>query len=112
MFRDHPLAGVGLGNWPIAFPSYARYDDGLFANQAHNDWAQAAAEAGIPGLAAFALFFVLTVRQARHNPWCLGLVFVFLHAAVDYPFHKPQIAALVCILLSMRDPWSPLLRDH
>jgi O-antigen ligase len=93
MFSDHPLTGVGLGNWPIVFPYYARYDDGLFANQAHSDWAQAADEAGLPGLAAFALFFALIVRQRN-----IGLVFVFLHALVDYPFHNPQIAALVCVL--------------
>ena len=93
MFLDHPLTGVGIGSWPIVFPYYARYDDGLFANQAHNDWAQAADEAGLPGLAAFALFFILVLRQRK-----IGLIFVFLHAFVDYPFHNPQITALVCVL--------------
>jgi O-antigen ligase len=101
MFRDHPLTGAGLDNWPIVFPYYARYDDGLFANQAHNDWAQIAAEAGIPGFVAFAIFFALTLREARRNPWCIGLVFVFLHALIDYPFHKPQIAAMLCALLAL-----------
>lgn len=93
MFRDHPITGVGLGNWPVVFPYYARYDDGLFANQAHNDWAQAADEAGLPGLAAFAFFFALVLRQRN-----IGLIFVFLHALVDYPLHNPQLAALVCVL--------------
>src|SRR6185312_4868180 len=36
MIRDHPLKGVGFGNWSTAYPAYAIFDDGLFANQAHN----------------------------------------------------------------------------
>jgi hypothetical protein len=84
------------------FPYYARYDDGLFANQAHSDWAQAADEAGLPGLAAFALFFFLILRQRK-----IGLIFVFLHAFVDYPFHNPQIAALVCVLCALPSSLPP-----
>ena len=101
MFRGHPLTGVGLGNWPIVFPYYAYYDDGLFANQAHNDWAQVADEAGLPGLAALTLFFFLILRQRN-----FGLIVVFLHAFVDYPLHNPQIGALVSILcvFPLRNP--------
>lgn len=99
MFRDHAWAGVGLGNWPIVFPSYARYDDGLFANQAHNDWAQAAAEGGVAVLLAFAALFVWTVRAAAGNVWAVGLVVIFVHAFFDYPFHKPQIAGIVFAML-------------
>ncbi len=40
MLRDKPLVGVGMGNWSTAYPAYAIFDDGSFANQAHNDWAQ------------------------------------------------------------------------
>ena len=48
MTRDRPLTGFGLGAWSSAYPGYARFDDGSFVNQAHNDWAQWAAEGGIP----------------------------------------------------------------
>ncbi len=54
MVRDRPLTGFGLGTWSEVYPGFARFDDGLFANQAHNDWAQWAAEGGIP-------FFLLMV---------------------------------------------------
>ena len=50
MVRDRPWLGFGLGAWPRVYPAYAPTDDGLFANQAHDDWAQWAAEGGIPFL--------------------------------------------------------------
>jgi O-antigen ligase len=100
MARDHAFTGVGLGNWPVVFPSYAHYDDGRFANQAHNDWAQIAAECGVVGLCAFAAMFVWAVRESVRRVWCIGIVFVFLQAFVDYPFHNPQVAAIVFALMS------------
>lgn len=100
MIRDHPLFGVGLGNWSAAYPAYALYDDGFFANQAHNDWAQWTAEGGSPVLTAMLYWFFLAVRQSLRRPWCLGVMFVFLHAAYDYPFQKPAIAALVFVMLA------------
>lgn len=100
MIRDHPWTGVGLGNWPTAYPSYARYDDGLFANQAHNDWVQWTAEGGFTVLGAMLLLMAWTVRQVRHCAWCVGPLFVFIHASFDYPFQKPQIAALVFTMLA------------
>jgi O-antigen ligase len=100
MIHDHGWRGVGLGNWPTVFPYYARFDDGRFANQAHNDWVQAAAEAGVIGLIAYSLLFAWAIRKGFQNLWGLGLVFVFVHALFDYPFQKPQIAALVFAMLA------------
>lgn len=100
MIRDHAWTGVGLGNWPTAFPYYARHDDGKFANQAHNDWAQSAAESGMVGLVAFGFLFAMAVRRGFRNVWGLGVVCVFVQAFADYPFQKPQIAAVVFALLA------------
>ena len=100
MIRDHPWTGVGLGSWPTAYPFYAHYDDGLFANQAHSDWAQWTAEGGFLVLAAMLLLLAWTVHQARRCVWCVGPLFVFIHAFFDYPFQKPQIAALVFTMLA------------
>ena len=41
-----------MGTWPEAYPGYARFDDGSFVNQAHNDWVQWAAEGGLPASGA------------------------------------------------------------
>lgn len=100
MIRDHPWVGVGLGCWPTAFPFYARYDTGEFANQAHNDWAQWAAEGGIPMLASQLFLLAWAVRRIRSHPWIMGPVFVLAHAFFDYPFQKPAVAALAFVLLA------------
>jgi hypothetical protein len=44
MAADRPWMGFGLGTWAAAYPAYADFDDGLYDNQAHNDWVQWAAE--------------------------------------------------------------------
>lgn len=94
MVRDRPLAGFGLGAWSTAYPAYARYDDGTFVNQAHNDWVQWAAEGGLPMLVIMAAVVALLARPAFNSLWGLGLLAVWIHAWVDYPFEqRPALAA-------------------
>ncbi len=79
-----------------AYPGYARFDDGSFVNQAHNDWAQWAAEGGIPFLAVMLAVVALLVRPALDSLWGLGLMAVFVHAWIDYPFEqRPALAAFL-----------------
>lgn len=94
MAKERPIEGFGLGAWPSAYPGYALYDDGTFVNQAHNDWAQWTVEGGAPLLAAMLAVVVLLVRPAIASVWGLGLLAVFVHAWVDYPFEqRPALAA-------------------
>jgi O-antigen ligase len=94
MARDRPLLGFGLGTWSDAYPAYARFDDGLFANQAHNDWAQWAAEGGVPFLLIMVAIVALLARPAFRSLWGLGLMVVFIHAFVDYPMQqRPALTA-------------------
>src|SRR5580704_6840199 len=79
MIRDRPLTGFGLGTWSEVYPGFARFDDGRFANQAHNDWAQWAAEGGLPFFLLMALVVGLAVRPACRSLWGLGLLAVFMH---------------------------------
>ncbi|HEU5227035.1 MAG TPA: O-antigen ligase family protein [Ktedonobacteraceae bacterium] len=56
MFQDHPFTGVGIGNYPDAYPHYFIT---IFVNplgHAHNYYINIAAEAGIFGLLTFLLF--------------------------------------------------------
>jgi O-antigen ligase len=58
MFMDHPLTGVGIGNYPDA---YSRYFVTIFVNSlghAHNYYINIAAETGSIGLTAFLLFLM------------------------------------------------------
>jgi O-antigen ligase len=102
MARDRPLMGFGLGTWSTAYPAYARFDDGTFVNQAHNDWVQWAAEGGIPFLAIMLAIVAMSVRPALRSLWGIGLLAVFLHCLVDYPMQqRPALATFFFALLGV-----------
>jgi O-Antigen ligase len=102
MVRDRPLTGFGLGTWSEVYPGFARFDDGLFANQAHSDWAQWAAEGGIPFFLLMAAVAALAIRPAFRSLWGLGLLAVFAHCSIDYPMQqRPVLAAFFFALLGI-----------
>jgi O-antigen ligase len=69
MVRDHPLMGVGAGNFPVRLHEYFDTDDPEFSTvhpnwlQPHNDFLWVLAEKGI---AAMALFLAVWVLAFRH----------------------------------------------
>jgi hypothetical protein len=94
MVRDRPWLGSGLGTWQRMYPRYAGLDTGEVVNQAHNDWAQWAAEGGLPFLAVMILFAGLLCKPAFRSIYGLGVMAVLLHALVDYPMQqRPALAA-------------------
>jgi len=101
MVGAHPWFGSGLGTWPTAYPRYAIVDLGAFANQAHSDWLQWAAEGGIPFALMLATLFFWSLRPAFRSVWGLGVVSVFLHASVDYPFSRPALGSWPILVLSL-----------
>jgi O-antigen ligase len=102
MVRDRPVAGFGLGTWSSAYPKYALYDDGTFVNQAHNDWAQWAVEGGVPLFLAMLFVVGMLVPRAVRSLWGMGLMAVFVHAGVDYPFEqRPALAAYFFALVGV-----------
>jgi|SRR5579871_1960660 len=86
MVRAQPIAGFGLGSWTSAYPAFAVADFGVISNHAHSEWAQWAAEGGLPVLAALAALALAAVRKGFQTFWAIGLTAVMLHALVDYPF--------------------------
>jgi len=98
MIADHPWTGFGLGAWPAVYPAYARFDNGLAANHAHNDWAEWAAEGGLPFLALLAMFAAWSIRPAVDSLWGIGVPAVFAHSLVDYPLREPVIAMLLFLM--------------
>jgi hypothetical protein len=100
IIRTRPLAGHGLGAYETVYPAYARFDNGLIVDHAHNDWLEWAAEVGLLPVTALAAVAVWSARAAIRHPWALGVPAVFLHALVDYPLHKPAIAAWTIVFLA------------
>ncbi|HPQ39310.1 MAG TPA: tetratricopeptide repeat protein [bacterium] len=69
MVRDHPLAGVGPGNFGHAYPQYRDIrerrlsGDDVYVRAAHNDFLQTAAETGIAGGLIMIGFFAVLYRR-------------------------------------------------
>jgi len=101
MAADRPWLGFGLGTWPTVYPKYASFDAGLFTNRAHCDWLEWTAEGGFPFGILMATLFVWSVRPAFHTVWGLGVVAVFLHAIVDYPFSRPALGSWPILVIAM-----------
>jgi O-antigen ligase len=99
MTADRPWTGFGLGTWPAVYPAYARFDNGLAANHAHNDWAEWAAEGGLPFVALLAMLAIWSIRPALDSLWGLGVPAVFAHSLVDYPLREPALAVLLFLML-------------
>ena len=100
MIPEKPLLGVGMGNWPAVYPAHATFDDGLFANQAHNDWAQWAVEGGLPFAFLMLAVAVWSVPRAFRTCWGIGVVVVFLHCFVDYPIQRMGVAVVFFTMLA------------
>ena len=134
MLKDHPITGVGLGNYKLNFVPYkARflstprgepYDFHIpRAAQAHNDYVQAAAELGLLGcLAVVGLLavFVFTVWLRLHRNrdeadrfdlllLVMGIIAFLGHALVSFPVHLPasMLAVLVVTGLIFSPAYGP-----
>ena len=101
MARQRPLTGFGLDTFPAVYQRYAIKDFPFYANHTHNDWAEFAADGGIPFLLLVLAPFLAAVPTAIRNPWGLGLIAVMLHACVDYPFPRPAVSGWMFALLGL-----------
>ncbi len=99
MTRDRPLTGYGMGTWRVVYPAYASFDNSLTVNEAHNDWAQWAAEGGVPFLLIMLWIAIGSISAAWRSLWGIGAIAVLLHALVDYPTREPALGALLFTFL-------------
>ncbi len=108
MARDQPWTGFGLGTFPTVYPAYAIFDLGYYVNHAHNDWAEWAAEGGLPFLILLAALAAATIPAAIRSGWGLGLLAVYLHGLVDYPMQRTGLVvwlfAVAAALAAGRSP--------
>ncbi len=68
MFVEHPIIGVGVGNYPAYYQSYSRQiglDPRTENREPHNLFLEVAAETGIIGLAVFLLILYYSFRGIR-----------------------------------------------
>jgi O-antigen ligase len=101
MARQRPITGFGMGTFTEVYQRYAIRDFPFYANHAHNDWAEFAADGGIPLLLLVFIPFAAAIPTAIRNPWGLGLITVMLHACVDYPFPRPAVSGWMFMMLAL-----------
>ena len=135
LYRSQPLAGIGLGNFPVLFPLYAEpnaSEDGVLSptavpRRAHNDLLERLAETGPFGLAALlALYLTLgaaavrRMREARRAGLpgdgdraaaCAGSLAAFVGCGLTgFPFAMPATVYLFGVaggLLAADAPTAP-----
>lgn len=101
MARNRPLMGHGLDTFPEVYQQYAIRDFDFYANHAHNDWVEFAADGGVPFLLLLLIPFAAAIPTAIRHPWGLGLIAVMLHACVDYPFPRPAVSGWLFAMLAL-----------
>jgi O-antigen ligase len=114
MIRDKWALGVGIGAYQTANPIYNSRDGSLLVGQAHNDYLQIMADAGIIG-ALIALWFIFLVardilRASRHGSRVMsgmalgaggGMFALFVHSLFDFNFQIPSNALLFLVLTAV-----------
>ena len=98
MARERPWTGFGLGTFAAVYPSYAVFDNGYAVNHAHNDWAEWAAEGGMPFLFLLASIAAFSSVPAIRSGWGLGLVAVYVHGLVDFPMQRTGVVIWVSVI--------------
>ena len=112
MWRDHPVLGVGLGDFETAYPRYQSFPTDMWIDHAHNDYAEAVAETGLVGalliLSALALFLRLAFRDwgrpfRSQTGWirlgaAIGCCGLLVHSCFDFNLHIPANAAWFAVL--------------
>jgi len=101
MARQRPLTGYGLDTFPEAYQRYAIKDFPFYANHTHNDWAEFAADGGVPFMLLVLIPFASGIPAAVRSPWGLGLIAVMLHACVDFPFPRPAVSGWMFAMLGL-----------
>jgi len=99
MARAKPWTGFGLGSFETVYPGFAVFDTGNVVDHAHNDWAEWAADGGMPFLACLLAVAVLAAPRLVYSVWALGVLAVWLHGIVDFPMHTPALALWVFVML-------------
>lgn len=115
IFLAHPILGAGLDAFGNAYPLYDSWNGTYRVEQAHNDYLQILADAGILGFSCIAAFIFLFFKQSlrmirdsqntfRRNTaigalaGCFG---VLVHSFFDFPLRTPANAFFFLTLVAL-----------
>lgn len=112
--RHHPLAGVGLGAFGVAYTRYDTSNGNFRLEQAHNDYLQIVADAGVMG-ATLGLIFIIMLfyrglgrmqsgddfRRGVAVGALAGCFAVLVHSIFDFTLHTTSNALLFLVLAAL-----------
>ena len=119
LFQQHPVLGVGIGNWKIACPGLGTTGKttetaDIYFQQPHNDYLWVLTETGVFGLAAYLLVFALAfgyairvLRQSPSHDEAIFVLFMFfavvcfmVDAFFSYPRERVELLAFSTLILA------------
>jgi O-antigen ligase len=115
IFKDNCVLGAGLDAFGVAFTRYDTWNGVFRIEQAHNDYLQILADAGILGFACIAAFIYFLFRRGLQVVFstrdrfrrgvatgalagCLGIL---LHSFFDFPLRTPANAFVFLLLAAL-----------
>jgi O-antigen ligase len=114
LISQHPLLGVGLGAFPVAYPSVQTAFLDLRVDHAHCDYLELVSELGLPGgIFLFASILWVLAKTARHYRraghhdsfiylGCVGsIVAILLHSLADFNLYIPANAMVLSVVLGL-----------
>ena len=114
MFMQHPISGAGLGGYWAEIPSFHEGSGVLTPQQAHNDYLEVLASAGLIGAALLVWFAIVLVKQTRRNIRAsegfqraaslgaiVGVAGIAVHSVVDFGLHVTVNALVLMALLAI-----------
>lgn len=129
LIRDHPITGVGLGNFRYVFPMYRErvfWESPVIHPE--SDWLMLTAEAGIPALLLSVVGIGMLIRAVwplrSHPYWPLRWAILcatfsaLLHGIVDVPAHRVALGWWLLVLAGFgfqaipREPGRPSRLQH
>jgi O-antigen ligase len=108
-FIDHPIIGVGLGNWKIESLAFQNklMKDYTVSYHVHNDFLELAVELGLFGVLAYLLLFAFgfrTVYLLRKNIFFLflgaSLLIYFVDSMLNFPMSRVSDQIMFVLLMA------------
>ena len=123
LIGEHPLLGVGTGNWKIVVMKYENQDipDFTYMIKNHNDFLEITAETGLPGGLIYISLFILVLipfiraslkPDTEDNPIRLlfipafGILAYSVDAFFNFPADRPEVQSLFAIYIALLAAYS------
>lgn len=114
IFFDHPILGAGFDAFGVAFTKYDTWNGQFRLEQAHNEYLQTLADAGVAGFLCLASFLYLLFRKGLQTvagshglrrdvaigalAGCFGIL---IHSFFDFPMRTPSNAFFFLLLCGL-----------